>query len=397
MDQMTADFTALLERDQGLPGRYFTDETIFQLERQRIFEDSWMCVGLSADAPLKGDLAPVYAFGHPLLMAHDGTTLRVFHNVCSHRGSILVEAPVHGRARIVCPYHSWTYKLGGELVSTPHVGGPDLHTCARVATERLGLTAVPSAQWAGHIFVNLSGKAPAFADWIRPVAERFGNIQWADLRRDAALARDLTAAANWKIIVENFVESYHLPWVHKTLNAVNPMQRHYQILGGHSYLGQGGTGYEAERIVGSALPRITGISDPSRYEALAVFPNLILGPLADMTFSIVILPESAERTRERIEFFFVGEESLDERFAAARHTSAEFIANVNTEDLGIIEAVQRGRHSRAFTGGQFSQAQEATSLQFQKIVAAQILSGGKRRPEDIVSLAVRDIGHPAAA
>jgi choline monooxygenase len=257
---------------------------------------------------------------------------------------------------------------------------------------------VRTAEWAGHIFVNFSGTAPAFTDWIRPVAERFINIEWADLRRDAACALNLEVAANWKIIVENFVESYHLPWVHRALNAVNPMRQHYQILGGHSYLGQGGTAYQAERISGAVLPRLKGILDYSRYEALAVLPNLILGPLPDMAFSIVILPEAAERTRERVEFFFGGDEALLERFASARRSGANFVASVNTEDVKIVEAVQRGRHSPAFNGGQFSQTQEATSLQFQKIVAAQIWAGKvKKRPEDIVTLAVRDIRHPAAA
>lgn len=398
MDQMTDDFIALLEGNQGLPGRYFTDEAILQVERQKIFADSWMCIGLSADAPSKGDLVPMTVLGYPVLIARDGLMLRAFHNVCSHRGSTLLGEPTHGRRRIVCPYHSWTYKLDGDLVATPHAGGADTHVCEQFIEKRLSLRSVRTAEWAGHIFVNFSGTAPAFTDWIRPVAERFINIEWADLRRDAACALNLEVAANWKIIVENCVESYHLPWVHRALNAVNPMRQHYQILGGHSYLGQGGTAYQAERISGAVLPRLKGILDYSRYEALAVLPNLILGPLPDMAFSIVILPEAAERTRERVEFFFGGDEALLERFASARRSGANFVASVNTEDVKIVEAVQRGRHSPAFNGGQLSQTQEATSLQFQKIVAAQIWAGKvKKRPEDIVTLAVRDIRHPAAA
>jgi len=326
-------------------------------------------------------------------MVRDGTTLRVFHNVCSHRGTVLVEASAQGIPRIVCPYHGWTYKLDGELIATPHIGGAGQHFCERFARQHLGLRGVRAGEWAGHIFVNFSGTAPAFEDWIRPVAERFGNIEWADLRRDAALARVLEVAANWKMVVENFVESYHLPWVHKALNAVNPMTGHYQILGGHSYLGQGGTAYQGDRVTGAVLPRVKDMLDRSRYEALAIFPNLILGPLSDMAFSIVILPESVERTRERLEFFFAGDEALLERFAATRRSAAEFSTRVNAEDVKIIERVQRGRHSPAFLGGQFAPAQEATSLQFQKIVAAHILSSCERRPEEIVTLPIRDISH----
>ena len=397
MQPTTEEFAALLERDQGLPGRHFTDETVFQLERRAIFEKSWFCIGLSADAPAKGDLYPVTVFGEPVLMVRDGATLRVFHNVCSHRGALLVEAPVHGGPRIVCPYHSWGYKLDGTLVATPHVGGAGRHMCPSIDPHGLRLRAVPVAEWAGHVFINLSGTAPPFEQWIRPVAERFGAIPWDDLRRDPALTRSLEVAANWKIICENFVESYHLPPVHAALNAANPMEQHYQILGGHSYLGQGGTGYQPDQIAGAGLPRMAVFADASKYEALVIFPNLILAPLPDMTFSIVMLPDSAQRTRERLEFLFVGEAALQDRFRALREKGAEFVANVNAEDVGIVETVQRGRWSSAFAGGQFAPAQEATSLQFQKIVAARILAPDSSRPEEIVSLATRDILHATTA
>ncbi|HEU5443082.1 MAG TPA: aromatic ring-hydroxylating dioxygenase subunit alpha [Steroidobacteraceae bacterium] len=393
MTPYSDDLTALLERDQGLPGRYFTDEALFGLERERVLGNSWLCIGLSADVSRKGDCFPVTVLGQPLLMVRDGATLRVFHNVCSHRGAVLVDSPARGRARIVCPYHSWTYRTDGELAATPHFGGSDRHA-PDLDRRRLGLRSVPCAEWAGHVFVNLAGGAAPFAEWIRPVAKRYGQIAWADLVHDPALARSLAVHANWKIIAENFVESYHLPWVHPTLHAVNPMRQHYQILGGHSYLGQGGTGYQGEQVAGGTLPLMKGLEDYSRYEALFIFPNLILGPLPDMAFSIILSPEAAERTAERLEFFFVGNESLEDRCAAARASGARFIADVNAQDIGIVESVQRGRWSRAFEGGQFSPAQEATSLQLQKMVAARILSADRGRPEDIVSLPTRDIGHP---
>ena len=354
-----------------------------------------MCIGLSADVPSKGDLFPLTVFGQPLLVVRDAAGLNVFHNVCSHRGALLVQAATHSGPRIVCPYHSWAYKLDGKLVSTPHVGGAGRHICEQFDRERMSLKRVRSAEWAGHVFVNLSGTAPPFAEWIQPVAERFEGTEWATLRRDAALPVTLSVASNWKIICENFVESYHLPAVHKALNAVNPMAQHYQILGGHSYLGQGGTGYQGDRVAGAILPTMKGASDYSRYESLIVFPTGILAPLPDMTFSIVLLPESAERTQERVEFFFVGEEALLPRCGAARRRGAEFIVQVNAEDVKIVETVQRGRHSPAFTGGQFAEAQETTSLQLQQTVAARMLSRGRQRPELIVRLATRDIAQPA--
>ncbi len=147
---------ALLERDRGLPGYYFTDETFFQTERRAVFEKSWMCIGLSADVPAKGDMLAVSVFDQPLLMVRDGAQLRVFHNVCSHRGAQLVQESTRGAPRIVCPYHTWTYRLDGELVSTPHIGGADQHTCDRI--DRKPLTASKHSQCrVGDMFCEFVG------------------------------------------------------------------------------------------------------------------------------------------------------------------------------------------------------------------------------------------------
>ncbi len=175
------------------------------------------------------------------------------------------------------------------------------------------------------------------------------------------------------------------------------MAAHYQILGGHSYLGQGGSAYQGEAIAAASLPLMPGSSGYSSYESLLVFPNLILGPLPDMTFSIVILPLSAERTAERVSFYFAGDASLRPEYEAVRSRSADFIAKVNAEDVGIVESVQRGRHSPAFDGGLFAPGQEATSLQFQKMVAAAILGAIPGRPQDVVMLETRDINRRAPA
>src|SRR5258708_6220346 len=350
-DDYRQDLEALIDKGQGLPGRYFTDEAFFAVERRRVFEASWTCIGLSADVGFKGDMCAVTLLGYPLLMVRDGETLRVFHNVCSHRGAVLLPDGARSGPRIVCPYHTWAYKLNGDLVSTPHVGGAGVHTCEGFEPGRLGLRSIRCAEWAGHVFVNLSGTAPEFADWIRPADQRFGAVAWQDLRRDVALARKVDVAANWKIICENFVESYHLPPVHRVLHSVNPMEKHYQILGGHSYLGQGGTAYDGDAIAGSILPQVKGIAS-TRYDSLNVFPHLIIAPLADVTFSIIVLPQSAARTRERVEFFFAGDEALHDRFAGPRHTAAEFVSSVNAEAISIVESLHRGRRSPAFPRGQ---------------------------------------------
>lgn len=392
MTDLDHDLRATLEASRGFPGRFFTDESVFDIERKQLLPGTWWCAGLSADVPARGDLRGVTAFGLPLLLARDKDALRVFHNVCSHRGAVLVEGEVSGQVRIVCPYHAWTYSLSGELLRTPHVAGADKHETECFDRAKLGLREVPSCEWAGHVFVDLHGTAPPFKEWIAPVAKRLGNVDWSQLRRDASLSRRLDVSANWKIVVENFVESYHLPWVHRKLNSVNPMADHYQILGGHSFIGQGSVAYEGTQNAGSELPLFAGI-DRSRYEALYIFPNLILSPLADLCFSIILEPQSAQRTHERVEFFFAGDEAMAPAYAQARETQAAFIVEVNAEDVQIVERVHRGRLSPAFTGGQFSGGQEETSLHLQKLIAARMLKPKGKSAADVIELPHGDIFH----
>src|SRR3546814_15003614 len=105
---------------------------------------------------------------------HDGA-LRVFHNVCSHRGLRLVTEPCRARGLIRCPYHSWSYALDGSLKATPFIGGPGTSTCEGFDKAGHGLKPVRSAVWADAVFVDLSGQAPAFAEIGRAsVRERVG-------------------------------------------------------------------------------------------------------------------------------------------------------------------------------------------------------------------------------
>ena len=112
--------TAAVERPigeaTGLANRAYTSPELFRLERDRVFAPSWAALGHAADVPRPGDLSPVRLLGVPLLMARaPGGAVRVFHNVCSHRGHELVREACRVRGAIRCPYHAWTYDLGGRL------------------------------------------------------------------------------------------------------------------------------------------------------------------------------------------------------------------------------------------------------------------------------------------
>ena len=254
---MTADLaipelSAAVERPigeaTGLANRAYTSPEFFRLERDRLFAPSWACLGHAADVPRAGDLRPVRLLGVPLLMARAaGGAVRVFHNVCSHRGNELVWEPCRVKGAIRCPYHAWTYDLEGRLTGTPNIGGFGVHEAEGFDRAAHGLRAVRSAVWLDLVFVNLTGDAEPFEAWIRPLAQRFERLGGAGYERRLHPATThgefrFDVRANWKLAVENNLDAAHLPWIHPSLNRQSPLEDHYCFLDHPRFAGQGFVG-----------------------------------------------------------------------------------------------------------------------------------------------------------
>ncbi len=158
----------------GLPNEAYTSEDFARFERDHLLAKTWLCVGVGHHVPGPGDVRPVKILGLPLLLLRDlNGDIKVFHNVCSHRGAELVSNPGTVKRTVVCPYHSWCYDLDGSLRATPSIGGPGVNDCEGFERAKHGLRAVRTAVWFDVVFVNLSGDAPDFTDFIAPLAERW--------------------------------------------------------------------------------------------------------------------------------------------------------------------------------------------------------------------------------
>ena len=381
---------------KGLPGWFFTSPDVLDAEKKYFFRDSWLCIGLVSDVQDDGDVCPVTILEQPLLIVRTrDSNIRVFHNVCSHRGAQLVEQP-RRCVTIVCPYHSWSYDLDGKLKQTPHVGGKDIHECKEIEKSILGLKEVRSGIWAGLIFVNLSSDAEDFSDFIRPLSDRWRHIDVSLLEHVKDLGQRPEFKANWKLVVENFVESYHLPWVHKSMNAFNPMGAHYQILGAEHYIGQGVKGYNPSDSYAGKFKTFPSLK-PEEFatgESMYLPANLIIISMGDFFFANIVTPVSPTLTAERIEMFLIGESATDPQLQYERQQLMDILCQVNNEDIGICEKVQKGRTSSAFAGGVFAPLQETTTLHFQKLLAREILSKTDTSLKDLPQLPIEDIHHP---
>ena len=394
--KMTDQLRDTLFAGKGLPGWFFTSNEVLSAEKQYFFRNSWLCIGLVSDVEEAGDVYPVTILDQSLLIVRGrDAALRVFHNVCSHRGAQLVNA-ARKCATIVCPYHAWAYGFDGQLKQTPHAGGANVHECEQVDKNRLGLKEVRSATWAGLVFVNLSGNAAGLQEHLRPLTERWRRIDLSLLRHVPGSGQQPNVKANWKLVIENFVESYHLPWVHTSMDAFNPMGAHYQILGADHYIGQGVKAHNPDDSYAGRFKNFPGLNkdELGRGESMYVPANLLLITMSDFMFANILIPESPDRTAERIEMFLIGEDADDPGLQLERQKLTDMLTRVNNEDIGICELAQQGRKSEAFTGGVFAPAQEQSTLQFQQLVARKMLTANGEDGESLPELPVDDIHHP---
>jgi glycine betaine catabolism A len=207
-----------------LPGQYYTDPAIFALEQSHVFEDMWFCSVRSSDLPTAGSFKKVQVGRESVLVvrSRDGQ-LRAFLNVCRHRGAqICTEDSGAVKRAFQCPYHAWTYDLEGKLIAAPNLTKmPDID---RV---EYGLVPVALREWLGYAWVCLAKEPPSFEDdVVASIVERLGDVDSIE-RYDLdslSVGRRITydVQANWKLIIENFMECYHCATIHPELTEVLP-------------------------------------------------------------------------------------------------------------------------------------------------------------------------------
>lgn len=357
----------------GLPNAHYIDPTVFAEERDALIFSQWAGLAVGADVPEAGDAKPITFMGMPLLLLRDrNDQVRVFQNTCRHRGMILVEEARKIEGAIRCPYHSWCYSTEGKLVSTPHVGGPGQNTHPDVDRSTLGLTEIRSHLWRDVVWVNVDGQASEFETAMKPVMDR-----WAEFERPLYHGGEdskftLSVKSNWKLAVENYCESYHLPWVHPGLNSYSRLEDHYNIEEYGAYSGQGTLVYR--QLEGQNGAKFSDFDDLDKKwdtaaEYLSVYPNVLLGMHRDHAFAIVLVPKGPEQTEENIHLYY----ATPETDAELRALNTQQWKIVFEEDIFVVEGMQRGRHGINFDGGRFSPAMDGPTHCFHDWVAGKVM------------------------
>jgi choline monooxygenase len=228
------------------------------------------------------------------------------------------------------------------------------------------------------VFVNLSGDAVDFAAFSSNLRQRWGEFDMREIRHggmDSSL--QLSVNCNWKLAVENYCEAYHLPIIHPGLNSYSRLEDHYNIHEEDTFAGQGSTAYTPLLVKdGPDLPHFPTLSEKwaRAAEYTAFFPNVLLGIHQDHYFAILLEPVAVDRTVERLEIYYVGDQSQSAAYAATRSANLATWKTVFDEDIGVVERMQRGRQSPGFSGGVFSPHMDPPTHCFHKWLARALLT-----------------------
>jgi choline monooxygenase len=352
------DINPQLECAETLAARFYTDPAVLALEKERIFRRTWQWVGMfthpcgevngkprtiaDPDTFFTTDLA-----GEPVLICRDKEgTLRAFSNVCRHRaGPVAVGSGCNNVLR--CAYHGWTYTLDGRLIGTPEVDGVEFFD-----RSTMGLVPLRCEVWEELIFVNFDDGAPPLSEYLGHIPEQTRGFSFKGLR--LVERRDYQINCNWKVYVDNYLEGYHIPIAHPGLmKEIDYAQYRTDTFRYHSQQFAPIRAMKPEEAVARFYPPGTGANEALYFW---VFPNLMLNIYPDNVSVNLVVPVSPDRTLTIFEWYFPEKESaqIQDRIRKA----VNFSEQVQQEDIGICESVQRGLHSALYDRGRYSVKRE---------------------------------------
>ncbi len=352
---------------KGLPGFAYTSTEFHQAENRTLFPNSWVFAGFAHPLRQPGDLQPITIGDQPIfLVRNDKNEITAFHNVCRHRCLKLVDQAGNFGKLIRCPYHSWTYNLQGELKAAPWFGGTERTPPPDFTLQSNGLLPVRCETWHDWVFVNLDGQAEDFEQFLTPLKRQLGNLDLDRIKPVATLDMGIVHC-NWKLLLENFIEPYHVQFVHKTTTS-QPLTDHYTIIDRHCL------GSACDIEPDDATDTANTLAVTSRY--LTLFPNFVMGTYAPDQLGIHLnIPISVDQTRQfRVIYLHQNSPVSTDQIENLK----KLWYNVHKEDHSMCERLQLGRKSPvADSGGWLSPHWEDSVHQFQQLVVESTTANGQ--------------------
>jgi phenylpropionate dioxygenase-like ring-hydroxylating dioxygenase large terminal subunit len=322
---------------RSMPPAVYTSEAFLALEQQHIFRREWLCVGRASALQAAGDYLTADIDGQPVVVLRDETLgLKAFSNVCLHRMSVLLEGRGNVR-RIVCPYHAWNYSLDGHLQ-----GAPMMDRQAGFCKESYRLPTVRCETWQGWIYVTLDAGAPPVAQQLGGLTELIGAYGMADYQE--TFYEEHVWDTNWKILAENFMESYHLPMLHRATVGPHSRLEEMECPPGSDAFNYHWITKEASLPIGNAHPDNQRLQGHWRKTTalLAIYPTHLVTLTPGYFWYLVLQPVGVGRVHIRFGGGLAPEFIADPMAAGYMATLKKLLDEVNEEDRRGVQAVFRG-------------------------------------------------------
>ena len=359
---------APLAEASTIPSSWYTDQRIFDVEKQTVFARSWQIAARIDQLCEPGSYVTTEIAGEPIVIVRgNDSVVRGFFNVCRHHAAAVMTEAEGQANQMRCPYHGWTYSLEGELKGTPDFTG-----VCNFDRARNGLASVQIATWENWLFARLgSEQQRSLADPNASLAEFLGTelvsqiqalgltgLHWMERRR-------YVLNCNWKVFVNNYLDGgYHVPHLHKGLDSVLDYSSYTIENGAHFSL-------QSSPMV-SGADHIQAVRGGKRALYYWLYPNFMINWYEGVLDTNLVRPLAIDRTEVVFDFYFAdASEAAQERNLA----SIEVGERIQREDLDICESVQRGLRSRAYNAGRLSVRREAGEHLFHRLLYADLRAG----------------------
>jgi len=355
-----------------LPREFYVSDEVLAREEDRIFAREWHCIGRTADIPNPGDYVTDQLGAQPVFTLRDKQgAVRTFANVCRHRMMRLLEGSGNAK-RIVCPYHSWSYGHDGALIGAPHA-----KYFEQFDKSKFCLPEIRTEVWQGFIYVTLNSEAKSVASRVAPLDDLIDRFQMADYV--PIVTEDHVWDTNWKLLTENYMESYHLPYIHKgTVGGHFPVEDCIfpeESPGDFTY----STFTKAEgSAYGRAHPDNTRLEGEWRHTNVlpVIFPAHMFTLAPDYMWYLSLRPKGTGQVHIRYSASLAPEvvAAMAEPEREIRW-AVEFLDKVNLEDKDVVEAAYRGARAPLTEAGPIHQLER--SIHHFIIYLADRLSAGE--------------------
>lgn len=332
-----------IRKAKTLPSDFYIDPTYFELSKERIFARTWQFLGRSDefDGLKPVTLLPQF-LDEPLLLLKTDESMSCLSNVCTHRGKILVEEPCKANL-IRCGYHGRRFSLDGKFLSMPEFEGVE-----NFPSDDDDLKQIPVASRKGFMFASLD-PVESFDVFVADAAKEFADDAYEGLK--LAAKREYETDAHWALYCENYLEGFHIPFVHQGLNSIVDYGSYATETFRYSSLQ---TGNDADGYI------------VARY--LFLFPNTMFNFYPWGISVNVVCPVSPSKTI--IEFLtYVSDKSKVDTGAGAD------LHGVELEDEAVVEGVQKGIRSRFYKHGRYSPSREQGTHHFHRLIAEFMTNG----------------------